>query len=149
MSNISLPFLTGTSNDSISPNDIGLPHPFGLNVLMLSNSSVAVLDAPSPAYVQQIQARLSQPVSETWTTSATVNATVARYNSTLNQERNNDSFWNSMPHEDGSLRYQDCMDGSWVALDTWYNKQPTDRTECLLALVSFLLLCSYWFILGC
>ncbi|KAM0802951.1 hypothetical protein BDR22DRAFT_74889 [Usnea florida] len=80
--NATLPFAVASS--SINGSDPHLPtHPqaYGVNVLLLSNESTAMLDIPQPSYISTVQSLLAS--GESWNITAPVIATVA----TLNNSR--------------------------------------------------------------
>ena len=82
--------MTASSNDSVQPPFVDLPKAYGYNTLLLDNTSAALLDMPVPDYVISIQQILK--ANESWQTSASVNATVARYNTSGDAYINNDDF---------------------------------------------------------
>lgn len=84
-------FLAASSNDSVPPQFASLPIAYGYNTLLLSNTPAALLDMPLPDYMSSIQQNLAG--DEFWEISATVNATVTRYNTSTEAYRSNDSFW--------------------------------------------------------
>lgn len=90
MINASVPFITASSNDNHNPKP-ALPAAYGYNTLLLSNTSAALLDIPTPGYVAWIQQILTD--SESWTLTAQVNATVARLDSSFQHETVDDTFW--------------------------------------------------------
>jgi hypothetical protein len=94
-----VPFMAASSSDSIPPPFEYLPIAYGYNTLLLDNGSAALLDMPLPDYILSIQQNLNG--ADFWNISATVNATVARYNASTEAYRNNDSFW------------QETIDSSW------------------------------------
>lgn len=69
-----------------------LPCAYGFNTLLLSNTSSAKLDAPSPEYVLAIQGKLM--VDEGYNLTADVYATVTSYNNSVESHRDDDEFWN-------------------------------------------------------
>ncbi|MCJ1368646.1 hypothetical protein MMC16_007791 [Acarospora aff. strigata] len=81
--NASVPFLDASSNDSIPPS-LAHPKAYGFNTLLIDNTSAALLDVPAPKYVLSIQQNIT--TQESWTLSASVNATVARYNVTAHYD---------------------------------------------------------------
>lgn len=87
-----VPFLSASSDDStLSPN---ITTAYGYNTLLLDSTSAALLDMPLPDYVVSIQQSLQG--SDYWKVSAVVNATVARYNASIETYRQkNDPFFNS------------------------------------------------------
>lgn len=86
-----VPFLAASSNDSVPPPFKSLPMAYGYNTLLLDNSSAALLDMPLPDYILSIQQTLKG--ADFWNISATVNATVARYNTSTEAYKDNDLFW--------------------------------------------------------
>ncbi|KAH8754023.1 hypothetical protein BGZ57DRAFT_773581 [Hyaloscypha finlandica] len=94
-----VPFMAASSSDSIPPPFESLPIAYGYNTLLLDNGSAALLDMPLPEYILSIQQNLKG--ADFWNISATVNATVARYNTSTEAYRNDDSFW------------QETIDSSW------------------------------------
>lgn len=90
--NSNVPFMAASSNDSIPPPSI--PTAYGYNTLLLDNTSAALLDMPLPDYMSSIQQSLVG--NDFWEVSATVNASVARYNASIESHRNkNDPFFNN------------------------------------------------------
>lgn len=77
-----------------------IPGAFGYNTLVLNSGATALLDMPLPDYTSSIQNDLSG--SDYWTISASVNATVARYNESTSmyvssnfwEDTKNDSYGN-------------------------------------------------------
>ena len=95
-----LPMIVAKASHSVDPpGEEGPVQPYGFNVLLLTNSSVAFLDAPSKKYVTYIQNRLVN--GETWRLSATINATVTRYNTTIDAARHEQSFWDTLKASGG------------------------------------------------
>lgn len=97
MANISLPFMqetTSPDNFDADPPWKFEPRTYGLNTLSISNTATAVLDLPSPQFIDSFREDL-QP-GETWHLQADVIATVARVNSTIEQHR---KFSNSSSSE--------------------------------------------------
>jgi hypothetical protein len=88
MINSSVPFMAASSDDNNIPD---FPAAYGFNTLLLDNASTALLDLPVPDYVSSIQQNLKD--GEWWTMSSSVDATVARYNSSISSYRDSDSFW--------------------------------------------------------
>jgi len=91
--------MAASSSDSVPPPFESLPIAYGYNTLLLDNGSAALLDMPLPNYILSIQQNLNG--ADFWNISATVNATVARYNTSTEAYRNNDSFW------------QETIESSW------------------------------------
>ncbi|KAE9364085.1 hypothetical protein N431DRAFT_475080 [Stipitochalara longipes BDJ] len=89
MINSNVPFMTASTNDSILPPI--QPTTYGYNTLLLDSESAALLDLPLPDYMFSIQALLKG--NDTWSISATVNATITRYNTSFNNFRDNQTFW--------------------------------------------------------
>ena len=85
MINTNVPFMAASTNDSILPPLKATA--YGYNTLLLNNESAALLDLPLPDYVSLIQAGLKG--NDTWRLSATVNATVTRYNTSFDSFKYN------------------------------------------------------------
>ena len=139
MNNITLPFLAATSDDKTAPSFSDLPRPFGFNVLLLSNTSAAALDAPVPDFVSSIQQGLKS--SETWQLTAPVNGLVATHNCSLDSFRDDPNFWNLMPSMEGSLNahngglYTIDIFNHWaVAFLAWLWDGPPDQTWCMFSI---------------
>ncbi|PMD34198.1 hypothetical protein L207DRAFT_638743 [Hyaloscypha variabilis F] len=89
MINSNVPFMTASASDAIQPPTQATA--YGYNTLLLDTQSAALLDLPLPDYMSSIQARLKG--NDTWTISATVNATVTRYNTSIDSFRDNQTYW--------------------------------------------------------
>jgi len=87
------PFMLASSNDSIQPPFAELPVAYGYNTLLLDNASAALLDLPMPDYISSIRQNLTS--DESWEITASVNATVAKYDESTEMNRNNNIFWQS------------------------------------------------------
>lgn len=88
MTNLSLPFIEETSapDDILADPEGGVqPRPYGLNTLLISNTSVAALDLPSPEFVTSVRQTLRE--GETWSIETEVLATVTQQNLTVEQHR--------------------------------------------------------------
>ncbi|KAI9707816.1 MAG: hypothetical protein M1836_000778 [Candelina mexicana] len=94
MMDATLPFMIASSNDSHPPPLTELPRAYGYNILLLDNSSVAVLDMPMPDYIASIRQHLAPNSSDSWSVSASVDAVVARYNTSGKMYIDDDAFWN-------------------------------------------------------
>ena len=81
--NATLPFLVASSQASngSEPHPPTYPHPYGFNILSLSNESTAILDLPQPEYVSAVQDLLD--LGDSWTITAPVAATVATLNRSM------------------------------------------------------------------
>ena len=90
MVNATLPFVT-TSNNETTPNLHLVPLPFGFNMLLLSNTSTAYLDAPMPDFISSLQRTMA--IGDSYTLAATVHATVTTYNTSIESNRNDPTFW--------------------------------------------------------
>jgi len=95
-----VPFMAASSSDSVPPPFESLPIAYGYNTLLLDNGSAALLDMPLPDYILSIQQSLNG--ADFWNISATVNATVARYNTSTEPYRKNDLFWQETIDSSGS-----------------------------------------------
>ena len=65
--------------------------PYGFNLLLLSNTSAAALDVPTPEHISSLQSGLIE--QEKLSISTSVNAFVATHNTSLEMDRENDTFW--------------------------------------------------------
>ena len=89
MVNATIPFILASQDDGNSLPD--MPQAYGFNMLLLSSTSAAFLDAPMPAYVEIIQRTLA--TEESLNLTANVHATISTYNSSIEEGRNEASFW--------------------------------------------------------
>ncbi|KPI39913.1 uncharacterized protein AB675_11315 [Cyphellophora attinorum] len=98
MANATLPlFLYWRTADSPPPLP-PLPQPFGFNLVLLSKTASAVLDAPEPDYVQALRGKLS--AGEELRIEADVRGTVTTIDSEFDGAQTDPSFWE--PYELGS-----------------------------------------------
>ena len=88
------PFMLAARNDSIKPDVSGFPVAYGYNTLLLSASAAASLDMPKADYILKIRSNLTK--EESRYLSATVGATVARQNTSVDAHRNDDTFWQAI-----------------------------------------------------
>ena len=140
--NATLPFVIANS-DQIAPNPSSLPQAYGFNMLLLSNTSTAYLDAPMPNYVTSLQKNMA--IGDSYTLNATVHATITRYNTSIESNRDDPEFWdyyyNQMgdPIDDGdtnsSIRVGD-MYNRW-RLGLMINSNGSRNTSwCFLGFVN-------------
>jgi hypothetical protein len=116
MINANLAFLAASSNDSIPPPFAELPKGYGYNTLLIDNTTAALLDMPVPDYVTSIQQNLRS--GEIWNISASVNATVTKYNTSGEIYINNDSFWNYTFSQSGRSNDVGYVN-SWELFNGW------------------------------
>ncbi|KAH8659932.1 hypothetical protein BX600DRAFT_383808 [Xylariales sp. PMI_506] len=90
MINASVPYITASLSAGSTPR---FPAVYGFNTVLLDNTSTALLDLPAPDFLPSIQRNLT--VGESWSISAAVNGTIARYNETISSYRDDDTFWTS------------------------------------------------------
>ncbi|KAL9111284.1 MAG: hypothetical protein Q9187_007941 [Circinaria calcarea] len=95
--NAGVPFLAASSTDNISLPVSQLPKAYGFNTLLIDNTSTALLDVPAPDYISSIQQNISN--QESWILSASVNATVARYNVSSQDYHYDDTSWGQLFEE--------------------------------------------------
>ncbi|KAB8072042.1 hypothetical protein BDV29DRAFT_178107 [Aspergillus leporis] len=88
MINASVPYMAGSSDGHPQ-----YPQVYGFNMILLDNTSTALLDLPSPGFLSSIQQNLTG--GDSWSISATVDGTVARYNTSVSTYRNDNAFWKS------------------------------------------------------
>jgi len=125
MVNATIPFMTATANLEEFVQDSELPRAFGFNTLLLSNTSTAVLDAPWPDAVSQLQSMLG--VDEKFTLAAQVYATVTRYNDLLDFHRDPaDPFWQEFPFDQGGwyLYANHCFNGGMIGYRSDFGGPP-------------------------
>ena len=87
--NSTVPFTASIFNDPPFPS---FPRAYGFNTLLLSETSSAKLDTPSPPYIRRIQNSLL--VDESYNLTADVFATVTSNNNSIEGLREDDDFWN-------------------------------------------------------
>ncbi|KAJ5168170.1 uncharacterized protein N7482_003764 [Penicillium canariense] len=90
MINASVPYMVASSSARSTPR---FPAVYGFNTILLDNTSTALLDLPSPDFLSSIQQNLT--IGESWSISAAVDGTIARYNASISSYRDNDAFWTS------------------------------------------------------
>lgn len=137
MSNITTPFIDATSNNTGAEHLLKqVPHAFSFNMLLLSKFSAAFLDALTPDVVAGLQSNLEE--TETYSLSARVYGLVASHNTSLDELRFSDSFWNTsyFPTTDG-VRVADLYTHNKLALYAWYlqtnGEGVEDHTWCMLS----------------
>ncbi|KAF5594368.1 uncharacterized protein FSUBG_9470 [Fusarium subglutinans] len=91
MVNATIPFFF--SNATRLPSQ---PQPFGFNMLLLKDDSisVAMLDGPSPSYVKSIRAEIRG--QQSYTVSADVFGLAWHLNQEVDNQRDNDTWWNNL-----------------------------------------------------
>ena len=87
-------FSGASSSTESLPTLADFPVAYGYNALLLSNTSAAMLDLPTPKYIRSIQQNLS--ATESWYLSATINGTVTTFDTSIDRYRKNDTFWNKV-----------------------------------------------------
>jgi hypothetical protein len=107
--NATLPFQVASSlrSDRSEPPLPQFPQPYGYNVLLLNETSTAVLDIPQPSFLTSVQELLA--IGESWVITAPVIATVA----TLNSSKTKD------PAEFNSFYTSACDEGKGLGDDPW------------------------------
>ena len=96
MSNATVPWFSATKYNTNRTPLPDFPAPYGFNTLMLSNTSAAMLDLPMPDYISALQAKLVGFTDlVTINISAVVHGTVNTYNTTVENNRFNATFWES------------------------------------------------------
>lgn len=94
-----------TSRNFSQPSSTQFPVAYGFNMLLLDNSSAALLDMPESRSLMTAQRKLAR--NEFWHLSASVDATVARYNPS-DEYKKNSTIWNQ------------AFDGSLYSLNSFY-----------------------------
>ena len=142
MTNATLPFLTTslpfiTTSPATSPQ---FPQTYGFNHLVINSTSSAFLDVRLPEQFLSLQQALQKDTTSDFTLTADVHATIATYNNSIENSRDNDTFWdyylqqrgkNSTPDSFSSvidkadlcsgkalcmLTGNDMIDASWIIL---------------------------------
>ncbi|CAG7558989.1 unnamed protein product [Fusarium equiseti] len=107
MINATILFMSTNATQLPSP-----PHPFGFNMLLLRNNSVAMLDAPSSSYVNAIRENLDS--GQSYTAAAEVKALAWHLDPEVNKHRNDESWWKEF-YDNGS-----AMEPVYVSFYKWY-----------------------------
>ena len=129
MTNASLPYIVASTPDPITgfePPLPSFPQAYGFNTLLLSNTSAALLDAPQPVRVAEIQ-RMLDP-RDTWYLHATVNGTVTYNVPSFNRCALNDTESQDplVPLPDSANFYSlPLYDGA--ALGVWVNQLGSEN----------------------
>lgn len=95
--NATTPFMATASNDSLPLPEAA--QAYGFNMLLLNDGAAAMLDAPMPTEIESLQARLNSRshwrsgVGSSMRIEADVMATVARYNTDVDSNRSNQTWW--------------------------------------------------------
>jgi hypothetical protein len=129
MLNATTPFIEASTSDW-NPSSAGVKYEdpiydpaivqtFGYNILVINESTTAVLDMPSPEWIAEAQTRMKP--GESWNVSATVLATGSVYNDTIDDHLYDDydtsSFWNGYNGQ-GGLAIVTLYDGWSLGLIT-------------------------------
>ncbi|KAJ4003944.1 hypothetical protein NW752_010966 [Fusarium irregulare] len=93
MINATIPFMSTNATQIPLP-----PHPFGFNMLLLENNSVAMLDAPSSSYINAIRENLHS--GQSYTVAAEVKALAWHLDPDADQHRNDESWWSQFYDKD-------------------------------------------------
>ena len=94
MVNATGPWYSATRDKTGAIDPPTFPAAFGFNMLMLSETSSAMLDIPMPEYIELLRRRLQRFTTvPSLEISATVHATVSSYNDTIETLRNETTFW--------------------------------------------------------
>ncbi|EFW18736.1 hypothetical protein D8B26_005553 [Coccidioides posadasii str. Silveira] len=88
MINSSVPYIAASFSARSGPK---FPEAYGFNTVLLDSTSTAFLDLPSPDFLSSVQQNLTEGGS--WSISASVDGTVARYNASTSSYRDDDGFW--------------------------------------------------------
>ena len=133
--NASVPFLAASSNDNIPLPVSQLPKACGFNTLLIDNALSVLLNVPAPDYISSIQQNISK--QESWKLSASVNATVARYNVSSQDHHYDDKSWEQLFKEATMMSsYQLFQPGESICLGMIVDRQPASSGDyspyCLL-----------------
>ncbi|KAK5713944.1 hypothetical protein LTR15_010850 [Elasticomyces elasticus] len=131
MYNASLPFIqTSWANHSL-PNSATA---YGFNTLVLNETATAMLDAPAPSFVTDVQSKLN--FGETQNVTTNVYAVLSVYNISVNAHRhetNESDFW-SYYVDQGSVVASDTLNGWSIGrLGNWDVQQNRDQSWMFLA----------------
>jgi len=107
MINATIPFMSTNASQLPSP-----PHPFGFNMLLLENNSVAMLDAPSSSYVDAIRENLHS--GQSYTAAAEVKALAWHLDPEVEQNRHDESWWKQF-YDKGSAK-----EPVYISLYKWH-----------------------------
>lgn len=107
MINATIPFMSTNATQLPSP-----PHPFGFNMLLLENNSVAMLDAPSSSYVDAIRENLHS--GQSYTVAAEVKALAWHLDPEVEQHRHDESWWKQF-YDKGSAK-----EPVYISLYKWH-----------------------------
>ncbi|KAF5011078.1 hypothetical protein FDECE_2817 [Fusarium decemcellulare] len=129
--NITLPFAIATSwappdTEPVLPKK---PQAYGFNVLFVNNETTAVLDAPNPHFVSEVQALLAD--GESWNVTAPVTGTVSTFNRSKaeNPKSWNDTFMETCSdaqQSSGAFTHQSLLN-NW-AIDLIDHPSPGDQS---------------------
>ncbi|KAF4945012.1 hypothetical protein FGADI_12271 [Fusarium gaditjirri] len=107
MINATIPFMSTNATQLPSP-----PHPFGFNMLLLENNSVAMLDAPSSSYIDTIREKLHS--GQSYTVAAEVKALAWNLDPEVDKHRNDESWWKKF-YDNGSAK-----EIEYISLYKWH-----------------------------
>ncbi|KAK4497354.1 hypothetical protein PRZ48_011805 [Zasmidium cellare] len=156
MNNATIPFIeaTSTPDEALLANhtygdpvfDLALPvwpKPYGFNTLVLNETATALLDAPPPRWVKQVQNVLKP--GESWNISATVTATISTYNSSVEAHRHeyypppddpdrNSTFWDFYNWQ-GGMKWSTMYNGWNIGIISNEAVSSTrDQSWCFLGI---------------
>ncbi|GFF38562.1 hypothetical protein IFM58399_05279 [Aspergillus lentulus] len=122
----SVPYIAASSSARSMPQ---FPAVYGFNTVILDNTSPALLDLPSPDCLFSIKQNLTAGGS--WSMSAVVDGTVARYNSSTSSYKDNDAFWTAAFNQSYNPTglstislYNDCQMGMINGSDSLHSENP-------------------------
>ena len=107
MINATIPFMSTNATQLPLP-----PHPFGFNMLLLENNSVAMLDALSSSYINAIRENLHS--GQSYTVAAEVKALAWHLDPEVDQHRNDESWWSQF-YDRGSAK-----EPVYISLYKWH-----------------------------
>jgi len=151
MYNITQPFLMASTNQTaprsgstiylLDPNDepalpSTLPYAYGFNTLLLNHTATALLDTPPSTWITQVQSTLGS--GEYWDISASVLATIASRDSSIDSHRNesmSSPFWSHFDVTyNGPIQYQNFYSGWQLGMLTNTRNTTADKAWCLISL---------------
>ncbi|MCJ1280682.1 hypothetical protein MMC21_008512 [Puttea exsequens] len=105
---------TSGSND-FTP--LSFPVSYGINTLILSNSSAAMLDTPMPEYITALQRNLGkEDSSDSYIITADVSGTVTSYNHSVETHRSDPAFWRPFEADGAKVISQTSSNNQSISL---------------------------------
>ena len=136
MINATGPWYSATMDKTGAIDPPTFPAAFGFNMLMLSETSSAMLDIPMPEYIEFLRSWLQGfTTGSSLEISATVHATVSSYNDTIETLRNETTFWDAFQNMTSSTLVTDQKHGLGLPLRINLlanDNAPNNASSCFL-----------------